>query len=521
MAQEIKIHRELSHKNIVKFFASFQDDRFVFIILEICKKKSLMELHKRRGHITEPETRYYMFQLCEGILYLHQRNIIHRDLKLGNIFLSEEMTIKIGDMGLATQLEYASQRRRTLCGTPNYIAPEILVKKGHSLEVDIWSTGCIMYTLLVGKPPFETCSLKETYSKIKKCEYTIPEDKVGPSACSLITQMLSSMPERRPKIDQILEHDFIKVGYMPKRLPSSALSCPPRLTEEQMSFSVTRQPMISIAKDNEEEIMQPVIKKTSLAPPDDVRAQEQANGMRDLKTLLNMLTDIALAKELDKSTLSEDCEHPSSSPIYWISKWVDYSDKYGIGYQLCDNSVGVLYNDQTRMILHEDGEQVQYLTKNMKEEMFRLSADKPQLKKKVSLVNYFKKYMNEHLLKAGAGVAPKEPDQLVRLPFLQTWFRTRRAICLWLSNGSIQINWFESHEKIVLCSKMKALTFLLQNGQSITYSAELITKHGITSDLKDKIKYARNMVKKLMRPSDSTSSARTTTTPQTTPLSRI
>ena len=72
------------------------------------------------------------------------------------------------------------------------------------------------------------------------------------------------------------------------------------------------------------------------------------------------------------------------------------------GYQLCDNSVGVLYNDQTRMILHEDGEQVQYLTKNMKEEMFRLSVDKPELKKKVSLVNYFKKHMNEHLLKVSS-----------------------------------------------------------------------------------------------------------------------
>ena len=94
-------------------------------------------------------------------------------MKLGNIFLSEEMSIKIGDMGLATQLEYASQRRRTLCGTPNYIAPEILVKKGHSLEVDIWSTGCIMYTLLVGKPPFETSSLKVCFKNSKTIKIVI------------------------------------------------------------------------------------------------------------------------------------------------------------------------------------------------------------------------------------------------------------------------------------------------------------------------------------------------------------
>ena len=106
--------------------------------------------------------------------YLHGERIIHRDLKLGNIFLNDEMQIKIGDFGLAT---YCSEndRKRTLCGTPNYIAPEILVKKGHSLEVDIWSSGCIMYTLLVGKPPFETSSLKETYrpglKKFSKISY--------------------------------------------------------------------------------------------------------------------------------------------------------------------------------------------------------------------------------------------------------------------------------------------------------------------------------------------------------------
>ena len=90
------------------------------------------------------------------------------------------MQVKLGDLGLAVKLMSRGDKRNTLCGTPNYIAPEILVKKGHSFEVDIWSMGCIMYTMLVGKPPFETNSLKETYSKIKKCEYIIPEDKVFP-----------------------------------------------------------------------------------------------------------------------------------------------------------------------------------------------------------------------------------------------------------------------------------------------------------------------------------------------------
>lgn len=130
-----------------------------------------MALHKRRHTITEPEMRYYMKQILSGVHYLHQNKIIHRDLKLGNLFLNDDLQVKIGDFGLATRITYDGEEKKTLCGTPNYIAPEILTKRGHSYEVDIWSIGCIMYTLLAGKPPFETSTLKETYNKIKNCEY--------------------------------------------------------------------------------------------------------------------------------------------------------------------------------------------------------------------------------------------------------------------------------------------------------------------------------------------------------------
>lgn len=107
---------------------------------------------------------------------MHKHRVIHRDLKLGNLFLSDKMEIKLGDFGLATKLEYDGEKKRTICGTPNYIAPEILEgKRGHSYEVDVWSTGVIMYTLLIGKPPFETNDVKTTYRRIKMNAYSFPE----------------------------------------------------------------------------------------------------------------------------------------------------------------------------------------------------------------------------------------------------------------------------------------------------------------------------------------------------------
>merc|ERR1712130_622491 len=99
-------------------------------------------------------------------------------------------------------------RKRTLCGTPNYIAPEVLGKKGHSYEVDVWRIGCILYTLLVGKPPFETQTLKDTYTRIKKNEYHIPS-RIGPLARNLIQRLLQHEPARRPSVGEILKDDFI------------------------------------------------------------------------------------------------------------------------------------------------------------------------------------------------------------------------------------------------------------------------------------------------------------------------
>lgn len=95
---------------------------------------------------------------------------------MGNLFLNKNMELKLGDFGLATKLEFDGEKKRTICGTPNYIAPEVLDGKvGHSFEVDVWSLGVIIYAMLIGKPPFETPDVKTTYRKIKMNQYSFPE----------------------------------------------------------------------------------------------------------------------------------------------------------------------------------------------------------------------------------------------------------------------------------------------------------------------------------------------------------
>lgn len=173
---EISIHKSLDHPNIVKFLDFFEDSNNVYIILELWDDGNLNDFFKKYKTLSEKQVRGYVRQMISALKYLHDRNIIHRDLKLGNLLLMKGgETIKLGDFGLSSRLEYREQRRRTIWGTPNYIAPEIIgAKTTHSFEVDVWSLGVIVYILLVGNPPFMSKNIKETYRKIRTWDFSVP-----------------------------------------------------------------------------------------------------------------------------------------------------------------------------------------------------------------------------------------------------------------------------------------------------------------------------------------------------------
>lgn len=199
---EIKIHRSLKHKHICEYKHFFEDKNNCYILLELCHNQSMNELLKRRKRLTEPEVKYYLSQLLQSVLFMHQQNVIHRDLKLGNLFLDKQLRIKVGDFGLASKLSASDEKRRTICGTPNYIAPEVIdgdkEKRGHSFEVDVWSMGVIFYTLLIGKPPYESKDVKSTYQRILRNEYSFPSHiPISQDARDLIANMLQTRPDRR------------------------------------------------------------------------------------------------------------------------------------------------------------------------------------------------------------------------------------------------------------------------------------------------------------------------------------
>lgn len=218
---EIAIHKRMKHKYIVDFIRTFRDRFYVYMLLEKCDHGTLMDLLKVR-RFTVPETQYVMLQCLAAMQYMHDQCVIHRDLKPGNIMLDSELNVKIGDFGLAAELQYDGERKRTICGTPNYIAPEIIDHKshGHSYEVDTWSLGVILYTLLVGQPPFQMEDVESTYKRIRQCRYEFPSS-VPENARDLITRILQSSPSHRPTLMDIRQHSFFASPPPPLTPPES------------------------------------------------------------------------------------------------------------------------------------------------------------------------------------------------------------------------------------------------------------------------------------------------------------
>ena len=226
---EIKIQKSLHHNHIVAFEHIFSDNEYVYILLEICQNQTLHQILKRRKTLTEIEVQCYIIQLIKGLIYLHNQRIIHRNLKLSNLFLNDKMELKIGDFSFATKMAYDGEKKRTICGNPNYIAPEIIDgKSGYSYEVDIWAIGIIIYTLIIGKPPFESNNKEQIIENIKKVEFKIPEDvKISLLSEKLINKILVENPNKRPSLEEILMDDFFNQGVaIPKLMPSITLVIP-------------------------------------------------------------------------------------------------------------------------------------------------------------------------------------------------------------------------------------------------------------------------------------------------------
>lgn len=203
--REIEIQSNLLHPNILRLYGYFHDAKRVYLIVEYAVKGELYKHLQAAGRFDEVKASKYIYQMADALLYLHKKNIIHRDIKPENILVDSNGDIKISDFGWSV---HSASRRATMCGTLDYLPPEMVERKTHDSRVDIWSLGILTYELLVGTPPFEEAGQEETYRRICKVDLKIPSF-VPKDAADLIEKLLKHDPYERVELRHVANHPWI------------------------------------------------------------------------------------------------------------------------------------------------------------------------------------------------------------------------------------------------------------------------------------------------------------------------
>jgi serine/threonine protein kinase len=193
---ERKILQKINHPFLVGLKYAFQNEDKLYMVLDYVDGGELFFHLQREGKFSESRARLYAAEIMLGLAHLHEMEIIYRDLKPENILLDRDGHVKLTDFGLAKVDMGASSKTNTFCGTPEYLAPEILQEAGHGKAVDWWSLGTLLYEMMAGLPPFYSQNVNVMYENILSSELRFPPD-FSPAACDLLTKLLTRDPEKR------------------------------------------------------------------------------------------------------------------------------------------------------------------------------------------------------------------------------------------------------------------------------------------------------------------------------------
>ncbi|KAF2074480.1 hypothetical protein CYY_004225 [Polysphondylium violaceum] len=262
LMDEVNVLTKVHHDNIISIKEVFETQKNLYLVLELVTGGELFDKIIEEKKFTENTCRYVLKQLCDAVLYLHTKGIAHRDLKPENILLSSpgSYCIKISDFGLSRALDEGTFMK-TMCGTPQYVAPEVLTKgerEGYGKSVDLWSIGVILYILLCGFPPFGDPSTKDFFEKVKRGEFSFPKpywDPISDEAKELIRHLIKVNAEERYTIEQTLNHpwftqhkDDLQIyydnkGFFPKQANAAPVTtAPPTTTPAVVESKLVEEP---------------------------------------------------------------------------------------------------------------------------------------------------------------------------------------------------------------------------------------------------------------------------------------
>ncbi|XP_060034446.1 serine/threonine-protein kinase MARK1 isoform X3 [Erinaceus europaeus] len=215
--REVRIMKILNHPNIVKLFEVIETEKTLYLVMEYASGGEVFDYLVAHGRMKEKEARAKFRQIVSAVQYCHQKCIVHRDLKAENLLLDADMNIKIADFGFSNEFTVGN-KLDTFCGSPPYAAPELFQgKKYDGPEVDVWSLGVILYTLVSGSLPFDGQNLKELRERVLRGKYRIPF-YMSTDCENLLKKLLVLNPIKRGSLEQIMKDRWMNVGHEEEEL---------------------------------------------------------------------------------------------------------------------------------------------------------------------------------------------------------------------------------------------------------------------------------------------------------------
>ncbi|KAK4768336.1 hypothetical protein SAY87_003477 [Trapa incisa] len=224
--REISTMKLVRHPNVIRMYEVMASKTKIYIVLELVTGGELFDKIASKGRLKEDEARKYFQQLINAVDYCHSRGVYHRDLKPENLLLDANGVLKVSDFGLSALPQQVREDGllHTTCGTPNYVAPEVINNKGYDgAKADLWSCGVILFVLMAGYLPFEESNLMALYKKIFKADFTCPP-WFSSSAKKLTKKILDPNPMTRITIAEVIENDWFKKGYKPPSFEQADVS---------------------------------------------------------------------------------------------------------------------------------------------------------------------------------------------------------------------------------------------------------------------------------------------------------
>ncbi|KAM7065478.1 serine/threonine-protein kinase Nek5 isoform 3-T3 [Acridotheres tristis] len=260
--KEVILLAKMKHANIVTFYASLQEKNKLYIVMEYCDGGDLMKrINMQHGVLfDEDQILSWFVQISLGLKHIHDKKILHRDVKAQNVFLSNNGKVaKLGDFGIARQLNSTTEFAHTCVGTPYYLSPEICENRPYNNKTDIWSLGCVLYELCALKHPFQGNSLHELVLKICRGRFQPVSPNYSYDLRMLISQLFKTSPRDRPSINSILRKPFLHklvLRYLP-----------PEVAQEELSHTVVHRKRPSASHSRAKQIQAYKLQKSRVQDP--------------------------------------------------------------------------------------------------------------------------------------------------------------------------------------------------------------------------------------------------------------